>query len=234
MRNTQSDWRYTLFTILSLAIIFSAILFFRNDIKITGFLIYNFSHGESNISINFSSETAQINPYFYGVNTHGTWASGNSLIDINEDGAVDTQSNYEWHRQKLSEANLNYLRADMGLAWKSNGYKTYYSYFNISAEQDIIEWAHNNSIKVMYIASYMPYWLANRSDLCSQSTINTTAVSQCTPLNYTQWGDIVVDYIDQVTQNGKYNSTIDIEVWNEPDLSFWLPNLSYTNPKKII
>jgi hypothetical protein len=174
-------------------------------------------------SIKLSNKITQISNFFYGTNTHGKYGR-QGIVVYNNSGISTEISNYTWHRDMLINGGLNYLRSDMYLESCSNGYKSYFSSCNLTTAADMVEWAHNNSIKIVYIASYMPFWLANRSDLCDQGTANTTYVSRCPPTNYSQWGDIVVNFIDQVTQNGKYNSTINIEVWNEPFGGFWLPN----------
>lgn len=175
------------------------------------------------ITSNLSKPIALINNYFYGTNTHGIWGSQGTII-YNNSGISIGISNYSWHRQMIQQDNLNYLRADMFMDRISNGYKTYYSSYNLISQQDMVEWANNNSMKILYVIENMPYWLANRSDLCSQDMTNTSYVVSCPPTNYTQWGDIVVDSINQVTQNGKYNSTIEIEIYNEPYNDWWLHN----------
>jgi len=350
---------------------------------LTGYPILDANnYSTATITINFSQEIGIVNDYFYGVNTHGTWGSNESMIDTNGDGISDTASDYDWHRDKLKEANIRYIRADMNLnnyifgipnkgaenwqydnttlisgiksvtgyplGWDfeivgagsigtisksidahsgqysvnitntgtsaafsnldlmlpknhiynlsvwikssynvsislqredvwSNACKTtssgnntwelltcianittdvsegwriviqtnpgqnllwddisfkqdnsdFYNIPDLSKEKSIVKWANENDIKVLFIASYMPMYLANITSDCYSDT------KTCPPINVTEWGNNVVKYITEVTENGLYSDSVEVEVWNEPDLSqFWLSNVSGNDPKR--
>jgi len=351
---------------------------------ITGFVILDADEQSSvgTITLNFSQDIGTVNDYFYGVNTHGTWGSDGSMIDTNGDGNSDTLSDYEWHRTKLKEANITYIRADMNLEnlifgtqnkdaenWENNnitlvggtksvtGYplgwdfeivgagsigtvskstdahsgqysvnitntgtqsafsnldlklpknhiynlsvwikstynisislqredtwsnacrttstgnntwqqltcianitddipegvrivietdsgenllwddlnlqqdnSDYDNFPDLSKQQSLVKWANENNMKVLFIASYMPNYLANITSDCSSNTMT------CSANNYAEWGNNVVKYITEVTNEGLYKDSVEVEVWNEPDLDiFWLSNVGGTNAKR--
>lgn len=186
----------------------------------------------NNINLTTTS-LGNIRSYFYGTNTHGVWGSNLSWIDTDSNGILDSLSNYQWHRSRLLDSRINYIRVDMNLDKVSINETT----FNITANasntrnsltiKDTIKFAYDNNLKVLLIANYMPNWLANKtSGYCSLDDTN----SSCIPSNYTSWGNTVVNYLDFVDCD-VYN-VCEVEVWNEPDISsFWLNNLtsSYTD-----
>jgi len=370
---------YVFIFLMSLA----ALLFFIKSPTITGLSI------DYPVSVRISEEViGTVNPYFYGVNTHGIWGSNESWIDTDGDGVNDIRSDYQWHRDKLIEANIKYIRADMGLgsvfrqignldaerwrvisesfvardnkeipvSWEGESVHAYgniiqstdshggkhavkitntgdegtlfskqdlgvlkpnhnysfsvwikspdvvhahiqrkddwstpcitYSSGNnewellscsvrikdivkegwrlvietnageeliwddatllvdnqpfaietlidvdsakIRQAKNLVRWAANNDIKIQYIASYMPAQLANISNDCKSD------ISRCSSYDNGFYAETVVQFIDQITENGLYADTIEIEVWNEPDsLKFWLPDLEQGHANRI-
>ncbi len=188
----------------------------------------------ASLTINFSETIGDIRSNFYGVNTHGIWGSNQSWIDINADGTTETLSNFTFHRDALTGANIGYIRADMSFENVANEDGTFKTddqenYDNINTRANLVRWASENNIKVLFIAGFMPSWLNDTSNGCISNP------SRCPPTNYSRWGDLVVDFIDNVTQNGLYNSTIEIEIWNEPDVAkAWLPDYALTNINRSI
>jgi len=186
------------------------------------------------ITINFSDSIGNIRSNFYGVNTHGKWGTDTSLIDVDADGTRDTDSNYTWHRKAFLNSGMTIMRADMYLSSLANEDGTFKTTSgnndNRAMRYDLVKWAYENNIKILFIASSMPSWLRNTTEgWC------TTSPWTCPPKNYTRWGELVVDFIDNVTVNGLYNSTIMIEVKNEPDLiSFWMSDVAVTNINRSI
>jgi hypothetical protein len=76
----------------------------------------------------------------------------------------------------------------------------------------------------------MPPWLADTSILgCNENN-----PSKCPPYDYDLWGEIVVDYLDRLTRDGIYSDDLIVEVWNEPDVSFFLSDLSDDDIKKSV
>ena len=89
-----------------------------------------------------------------------------------------------------------------------------------------VKYAHDNGYKILFVADYTPYWLAdNSSGKC-------TYLPFCPPNNYTYWNSIVLDYLNRVTSNGLYNSSVEVEVWNEPYNAFWMGGLADDNINK--
>jgi len=178
----------------------------------------------ANITINFSKSVGTISNNFYGVNTHGIWGSNESWINAYGNGTL-IRSNYTWHRDTYLEGGISYLRADMALddvAYENHTFKTTASsnYANINTRKNLVEWAYNNNVKVLFIASYMPAWLANTTYNCSDDT------TRCVPTNFTRWGELVTDFLDAVDCD-VYSDTCEVEVWSEPDYdAYLLPDIA--------
>jgi DNA-binding transcriptional regulator YhcF (GntR family) len=372
--------------IVSVLLLIVCLLLFRPTL--TGFATQDNSQLQTladseTITINFNQEVGTVNDYFYGVNTHGNWGSIGSMVDTSGDGIADTASDYSWHRSKLTEANIKYIRADMNLNnlifgiqskdaedWQNNsitlvggtesinGYPFGWDFeivgassigtiskstdahrglysvnitntgtgtafsnldlmlppnheynlsvwikssYNVSIslqredtwsnacrttssgnntwvqltcvatitddvsegwrivietdqgekllwddlnlqqdgvdydaipdlsnQKSLVQWASENNIKILFIASYMPEYLANITSDCISDT------KTCPPLNHTEWSDNVIKYITEVTADGLYEDSVEIEIWNEPDLEyFWLSDISRTDPKRV-
>lgn len=215
------------FVIFDLFMISAIFLLNRDSVtQFMGYVIGTLSGPTpATVTVNFSNEVGVVRDDFYGVNTHGIWGSNLSWIWT---GGRGSSSNYTWHREKLQEAGLNYLRADMSLNNVANSDGTFKTanvdnYRNINTRKNLVEWAKSSNTKILFIASYMPEWLQNRaSGWCDSS-----AWATCSPTNYTKWGELVVDFLQAV---GCDANTCEVEVWNEPDLKqFWLNNLIDTN-----
>lgn len=178
------------------------------------------------LTTNFTSLIGTIRSDFYGVNTHGIWGNNMSRIVTTE----SVLSDYEWHREKLLDAGIKIMRADMALYDTSlsegvfDTTTTATNYKNINARKNLVEWAKENNVKIDFIAYGMPEWLANKtSGYCSLTGENIT----CPPSNYTKFGELVVDFLQAVDCD---STTCEVSVWNEPHLAqFWLNNLSEEN-----
>jgi hypothetical protein len=89
--------------------------------------------------------------------------------------------------------------------------------------RQLLAFAHEHDLKVLYIASYMPPYLANASADCVSNQ------QHCAPNDPVAYANLVVQFINESTNNGEYADTLEIEVWNEPDLAqFWLPDANNT------
>ena len=60
------------------------------------------------IKVDFTKEIGKIREDFYGVNVQGRAGGTPVWVDANDDGNLDTLSNYTWHREKLLEMNVKY------------------------------------------------------------------------------------------------------------------------------
>jgi hypothetical protein len=80
---------------------------------------------------------------------------------------------------------------------------------------DQLEFAKANNLTVLIILSYTPLWLSDKSFNCIDST-------KCPPYDFNLYGKIVNDYITRIANNGKYSEQLKLEVWNEPEIQFWL------------
>lgn len=171
----------------------------------------------ADVEVFWDESIGVVSSTFYGVNNHGTWGSGNAWIDANGDGVYEARSDDAWNRQMMLDAGITYLRADMHL---DGGLSTYPHFSGrVTVSKGMVKWAYEHNVTMLYIASYMPYWLANITPACS------AVPSRCGPKDYQVFADLVVEWIDEVTLNGTYAGAMEIELWNEPDLSmFSLPN----------
>lgn len=192
----------------------------------TGRAIDEFGNKIATVTVKAEEEVGRVRDDFYGVNIG--WAGSNlSYIDIDDNGISDTLSNYEWHRNALKESKISTLRINMGLAQNSlsegifNNYSIFTNNKNINTKKSLVNWAKKNDMKLILSARDMPSWLADtKTGLCNWTSSNST----CPPSNYTKWGELVVNYLQEV---GCTPDVCIIEVWNEPNLAeFWLDNIS--------
>ncbi len=159
------------------------------------------------VIVNFSNSIGTIKKDFYGVNTHGNWGS----IGYNE--GVLSPSNYTWHREKLLEVGITKQR--IPISFSSSTGTTYGN----ARRQDLVTWGANNGISSLILINNMPLWLANTSANCWSNNLT------CPPMNYTSYTALVLSGINNYTSNGLYNSSVEIEIYNEPDLTgFWMIN----------
>lgn len=175
------------------------------------------------VTANFTTIKGMIRSDFYGTNTHGVYGANNTMLDTNNDGVGDTLSDYNWERQALLNAGIKEMRADMYLESRSvsDGVFT-----GMAGQINLVEWAAQNNIKILYITGSTPTWLQNRTTGWCKSTKWET----CSATDYDLLGKAVVDFLNIVTQNGKYASTVELEVWNEPNFAnFLLNNISADN-----
>lgn len=343
-----------------------------------------------NLEFNKDKDLDTFNEYFFGANTHGNYLSNYSYIGTDAGSSTETQSNFTWHREKATEAGVNYLRADSYLSTKystipnrgaevwvntsivnpsqsgdlhypaywyaqsfngngsvnqsidartgtyavnitsdvgnifssfnlgtniikanyeynasiwiktddvvvlaiqekdnfssvctgstsgtgsyeqvtcvfnesvlsNNGYRmnieanggeslvwddllfkengiNYEEFFevdgsnfkNINKDKDMVEYAYNNGLKVLYVAGYMNAEFANLSNDC------ITNDDTCPPLNNTDWANFVLKFINNITLGGTYISAIEIETWNEPDIdNFWFSDVDESDVNRV-
>jgi len=187
-----------------------------------------------NIVINFTNSIGIIRSDFYGIN-RGLFISNLSKIAPNGDNVFVFNSDADFYKNALENMKIVTIRNDMGLeleSYDSNLNKPIFNYsgnsfydVNITGKKEMVAYAKANNIKILWVASYMPNWLANKtSGWCNiTSGINTS----CPPSNYSLWGDVVYEFLDTV---GCDANTCEVEVWNEPNEKWtWLSNLSTSN-----
>jgi len=176
------------------------------------------------IIANFSSMVGNINNNFYGAGAAGSLTEFDSVS--NDDDCVrESISNFSRERSDFLNTGMNIIRRDMKLDENSYENGTFNS--EINKHISITEWAYNNNIKIIFTADYMPDWLNDTTKNCSSSP------KHCPPTNHTRWGELVIDFINNVTLNGLYNNTIIVEVWNEPSVQFFMPELPNDDIEKI-
>lgn len=166
----------------------------------------------------------------YGFHNYRLMFTYNATLDTDGDGILETNSDYQTLRTRFLSTGAKQIRKDMAL-------ENYYtnsspSVFNMSGNltfmKDYVTWARNNRITTTFIADFTPNWLAN----LTSGNCNITIKSRCEPYNLSLYGDIVVDYLNQVGCDSTY---CDVEVWNEPDTKgFWLDNISSSNITRIL
>lgn len=161
---------------------------------------------------------------FYGVHATTNALSEINWIDALGNNTLGTLGNTTWNRETFQSSGMKFIRKDMGLNHISTAINTfknvnYTTDQNIESMRSLVKWTYENNITLLLIANGMPNWLADANG--SYCTINYT----CPPTDYTQWGDLVINFLNNLTLNGTYSNHIQIEVWNEPDhKSFWLNN----------
>lgn len=194
------------------------------------------------LTANFTTSVGTVREDFYGVlNARGA-LSNISWIDIDADGDLDSNdvlSNYTWEREAFLNSGLRSITLEMGLddvassedTFKDSSDVTFRYYAsNIDIKKEIVKWAYENDISVYFRSTYMPEWLANTSANCSLKYYT------CPPENLTEWGNLVVNYLWAVSDNGTYISSIKgVIVWNEPEsASAWMSDLPENNVNNMI
>ncbi len=204
---------------------------FKKKLTPTGYAIDEFRNPIAIVTIKADEEVGKVNDYFYGTNTHGYYLGKGTKVDADEDGTPESPSDLEWHRQAFLDSGMNYIRWDASLQhyyFYNESTNNYYFKGDLNPKIEQLRWANENGIKVLLIVDYMPSWLAN----ISIEGCNLSRLINCPPYDYNIWKEIVVDYLDRLTENGKYAEVVDVEVWNEPYSNFWLNDLPYDDIKK--
>ncbi len=175
------------------------------------------------VYVDFSVARSTLPPNFYGthVASHG---GETSRIDLDNNGIEESFSDFEEHRIAMDDAKINYIRRDMDLDNVANEDFTFNHYKNNPANIDIaksqVAWAAESNKKILLETTFMPPWLAERSNLCS------TRLQTCEPKDYRVWGSLILAYLHEVGCD-KHPGTCEIEVWNEPYLHlFFLSDAS--------
>lgn len=183
----------------------------------------SFTISKPTISINFSDVVNTVPDYFYGAVLTGAEVNGSDIYPVA--GGPGVKSDFLWHQQMLGIANVNYGRADMGFECSMPNpnrvtRKTGASALcNINLRKAQVKYQYDTGGKFLLIAAYMPTWLSDNRSNCVSNR------QRCMPSNMTTWTEIVVQYIDEVTENGTYIDAIEVEIWNEAYLGmFFLPD----------
>ena len=193
-------------------------------------LSYNVMAYDVTATVNFNSQVGQIRSDFYGVNTYGIFGSNISWIDTDGDGILETLSNSTWHKEKLSEALIGSTRADMNLEFSSLGVNSFdttsqnKNYENINKIKEQVYLSYQTNRTIYLIADYMPSWLNDTT----RSLCTSARLTSCPPKSYDTWGQLVRNYVWNVTNQGEWASVVKIMVWNEYQSTFWLNNLTNT------
>ncbi len=164
-----------------------------------------------NVTAYFNQDVGTVKSDFYGVADNQALMQKGTLIDTNADGVVDSLSDYDFYRNKTVQAGIKLIRVSMHADWRLST--------NTENLTEFVKWAYDNNIKLILIAD---------APVNPDTSINCSSVTwTCPPVNFTSFGDDIVTIVDNVTSGGIYNSTVIIEVKNEPDLNlFWLSDLS--------
>ncbi len=187
----------------------------------------------NNITSNFSLSIGNIRNDFYGINTR-LQPSSKAFVDANGIDSLDTEANQTFYQNEILNLNIRILRTSMFLFDTTNTDNTFKNtaglHSNIDGKREIVEFANDNNLIVLLIADDTPNHMANKT----LGYCNSTAWQSCPPINHTEYANLIVSYIDNVTNNGEWNNSVMIEIKNEIDGVSWLNNLSVTNVIKSI
>lgn len=194
--------------------------------NISGYGVKTFVVEDNSVSAMFTQKIGDVRVDFYGTGMLSTTLSNVSVIDTNNDKVIDSIGNWTWNRERLLQSGINKIRVDMSLDYISYPNITFKTNVNSTisnmlAHKDLVKWAYENNITIIYIASLMPSWLNDTSQNCS------TTIYTCPPTNYDVWGNLTQSFITEASWNGIYNSSLEVEVWNEVDhKNFWMYDAS--------
>jgi len=181
-----------------------------------------------NISGKYSHFLYDIVDNFHGVGTHSSFAS-TDLVYYTDDCSTTRNSNYQDSRQKLLESGIKIIRMDMNL---QNRFPVDETFSGGARDREIVEWAYNNNLKILYIADYTPIWLSNTTDGYCDENIGYGNIT-CNPINNTKWAEISYEALRNFTNNWTYLGAIEgVQIRNEPYGMFWLNNLSTDHQTK--
>jgi hypothetical protein len=181
-----------------------------NNSQISLRQLYNINYLSSTTLGNVKNGFYSMQPYSFDIGSLGT---------VSKDMSCNANStpDYLTNRQYLINAKVKKIRYDVLLSSFNNDNL----FPNISAPE-IVQWGYQNNITVVLLVSGIPTWLQNRTTGWCSSTDWTS----CTPLNYTDLKNLTLAFIKNVTNNGLYNSSVEVEIGNEVYGSQWLNNLS--------
>lgn len=162
---------------------------------------------------NFSTLIGLTKNDFFGVNTHGSYLTTNG---------ADTPSTLA-NQQVFESSGMKIIRFDATFEGPS-GATDINTFSNSRAvkHKNLVTYARTHGFKVLVIMDYMPAFLANTTITGVNCTDNTNYNKTCPPTNYTAWGAMNVNYLNNISCDA---ATCMVEVWNEPELpSFLLSN----------
>jgi len=190
--------------------------------------VWEFTPVNPTIEVNFSSSIGDIRNeavVHTGLAPRDPFGSTQSCI-------WDTVGNYTLERQAFSNSGMKLIKLDSHLYYNANEDKTFSSSgkdTNITSKKQVVNWAYQNGLKVMFTITGTPEWLGNKTTgYCNTSTSTN---SSCPPSNYTRWGELVIDFAN-ITDCSIYQDTCIFEIGNEMYGGGWLNNLSYDNITK--
>lgn len=184
-------------------------------------LIQSVSAYSATVNISTTQTIGQIRPDFYGMSLGNAMSEYNN-VSTSASCTLNVTANYTRERDAYLALGTKIARLDMLIGYNVN-YTDLNPVLGITKDKmsaiSNVKWAYQNNISIYMIAKDTPNNLGNTTSGCSAHT--------CPPLNYTQRCLTIRNYINNVTENGKYLSAIaGIEAWNEPESpTYWLSNL---------
>ena len=187
----------------------------------TGRAIDEFGNKIATVTVKAEEEVGRVRDDFYGASVNRNELSIGAKMSKDGDGLINDLINTDEIRKAFLNSGMTYYRTDMRI-------QNYYSDSidgsvnrtgNLSIHKSSVKFAYENGLKVLFIINNIPPWLANTS---SGHCIN---LFSCTPNNYSQFNELVLDFINFTTNNGEYISSIELEFLNEPYGGSFLDNL---------
>lgn len=159
------------------------------------------------LTANFSNSIGTINNNFYGTNTHGSWLSDFTGITYN----------YTWYQNQFLDSNMKIMRADAHLDGTTGATaENTFDSGRIEKYSNLVIWARQNDIKILWVMGYMPSFLANTTVSGATCLNNDNYNKTCPPTNYTSWGNVNVNFLNAI---GCDPNVCMVEIWNEPELA---------------
>jgi hypothetical protein len=178
-----------------------------------------------------------------GIQNTDTYAEGATSILLNDSWVLYsrtlniTYNSITGYRLVIDDINATDTLLIDDINFTKNGQDLHNTWWRIpsatinTTKIEEYQWARANGVKTLNIISYTPTFLKNLTTTwCDLNSSKGT--DPCPPLNYDIFGQLVVDYINWTTNDGEYLDVVEYEVWNEPDISFWLSALATDNIAK--
>jgi hypothetical protein len=197
----------------------------------TGFNYYStgvLEPGVYNLSVMIKGNATNVHAHIQNLNTYSSFCYSTASPNIATWTMISCQATLVTPEPlgyriviESGSGNNTYLLWDHARLTHNN--RTWFKLANLTLETQYLDWANSTGKRLMYIISYMDSRMANLSIGCNDVTNGISA--RCPPYDSEYYAEGAVRIIDNITLNNTYKN-YDIEVWNEPDIGFWMPNIS--------
>lgn len=175
------------------------------------------------LTSSYTSALSTVKSGFYGFQTYSFDLYSQGNVSSDDSCVTNDVPSYTANRLKLISSKGNKIRYDLRLDLANQD-----GTFDRLSATEVVEWAYQNNVTVVLLIHVLPEWLVNKTlGYCTSADW-----SSCPPYNYDLYGNVTLAIVKNVTNNGRYNSSVEVEIGNEMYGSAWLNNLTTDHPTK--